>query len=538
MPTPVLNNGIYVRDTQYNFSNHIDRAHLFQFAPEDKTDLGVIDIWAMVQKKEMPLYSMSSFSGKNTILTDTTEFKWKIPVQNSMPYIVEDIATQDKPGIAGTTFQIKLNDNCYGHSAILTYDKMNGVEFYVTEDPIIKVTDGWIYTVKMVNTGTDSYVDRKFLKSQTKIFRTGSARGEHSTHYDDFRVAGAGFREFYNYVGEAEASKQLSVSSWADVAKVRSEIVELYRVDDAYGIDPSITNIRDLVALKGRDFLRDKVKSGKVTMRWLPKMEAAALTELGRDIENYLMWGKGGKIQNVDGPTDVRLSVGLWKQLKSGYERVYTKANFNLDMFEAEIYNFFRGKVDFDGPDSGRRLIVQTGLAGMRLINKAIRDVINGLGFVQDASSLGVVTGKAMGLGFGVSYTHYKIPFLANIEFVVNKAFDNVNNNDIENPIIEGFPLSSYSFIIYDIDSLAGSDNIYLLKYAPGGDTRWSDVIWKYEQGDFPYLGIGAAKGFASVGDFSGYRVKMRQRYPAIWVKDPTKVLRIVMKNPITGGSL
>jgi hypothetical protein len=24
---------------------------------------------------------------------------------------------------------------------------------------------------------------------------------------------------------------------------------------------------------------------------------------------------------------------------------------------------------------------------------------------------------------------------------------------------------------------------------------------------------------------------------PAIWVKDPTKVLKIVMRNPITGGS-
>jgi len=24
---------------------------------------------------------------------------------------------------------------------------------------------------------------------------------------------------------------------------------------------------------------------------------------------------------------------------------------------------------------------------------------------------------------------------------------------------------------------------------------------------------------------------------PAIWVKDPTKVLKIVMRNPVTGGS-
>lgn len=480
---------------------------------------------------------MSSFGGKNTILTDSTEFKWKQPTQSNLPYIKEDISETDKPGIAGTTFQIKLSDNPFGHSAVLTYDKMNGLEFYVTEDPIIKVGDGYVYTVRLVNNKTEQFLDRKYLKAGTKIFRVGSARGEHSTGYDDFKVSGGGFREFYNFVGEVEASKQLSVSSWADSVRVRSEIVELYRINDA-NADPSIVQMKDLIRNKGKDFIKERIQSGNASMRWLPKMEAAALTELGRDVENYLMWGKGGIIPNADGPSDVRMSTGLWKQLDSGYKRVYTLPNFNLDMFENELYNFFRGKVDFDGPDSQRKLIVQTGLAGMRLINTAIRNVVNTSGYTQDATSVGALYGDAMSLGFGVSYTKYKIPFLANLEFVVNPAFDNVNNNDIENPVINGFPLSSYSFIIYDFNTDMGSDNIQLVKFAPGGDTRWSDVIWKYEQGDLPYLGIGAAKGFQSSGDFSGYRVKMRQRMPAIFVKDPTKVLKVVLKNPITGGSL
>ena len=29
----------------------------------------------------------------------------------------------------------------------------------------------------------------------------------------------------------------------------------------------------------------------------------------------------------------------------------------------------------------------------------------------------------------------------------------------------------------------------------------------------------------------------MTQTMPAVWVKDPTKVLKIVMRNPVTGGS-
>jgi len=541
--TPVIANGIFLRDTTFNMSNHLDEAHLFKMRADMKpTDLGVFDIWAMTQKKEMPLYSMSSFNNQNTIYSDTKEYTFKHPIATDMPYIVEDISDQEEPGKGGSTFQIKLNINAYGHGSILTYDKYNGLEMYVTDEPILKVNDGYIYTVKLVNQKSDASMDKRFLKNQTKIFRVTSVRTEHSTHYDDFLIDGGGFREFYNHVGDYEATAQFSVSKYAamggnSVSEHRNSITELWRVDGAY-MDPSVNKLPDLVKLKGKTFLSDKMKDGKVSVQWAPKLEMASMRKIATDIETYLMWGKGGVIQNVDGPRDIRMSTGLWRQLDRGYKRTYTRNTFNLDMFEAEIYNFFRGKVEFDGPDSQNKLIVQTGLAGMRMINKAIREVVNVTGMVQNATDMGAVYGGHMNLGFGMSYTQYKIPFLANLEFVINPAFDNVQQNEIENPTIDGFPLSSYSFIIYDFNAMKGNDNICLIKYAPGGDQRASDIQWHYQQGDFPYLGLGAAKGFASTGDFSGYRVKMSQIAPSIIVKDPTKVLKFVMRNPITGNSL
>lgn len=541
--TPVMNNGIFLRDTSFSMGNHLDEAHLFRIASHEPMDMGIIDLWAMTQKKEMPLYSMASFGGKNTIYTPDTEFKWKVPISTDIPYIVDDICESDFPGRAGTTFQIKLSTNAYGHGAILTYDKYNGLEMVTTEDPIIKVTNGAIYTVKLINQKNDQYLDRKYLKAGTKIIRVGSTRTEHSTGYDDFLIDGGGYREFYNFVGTSEASAQFSVSKYAEahshsVSEHRSQIMELWRINGA-NADPSINSLADLAKAKGgMKYIKDAMNDGKVSVKWIPKLEAIAMNKIASDIENYLMWGKGGLISNNDGPVDTRLSTGLWKQLDGGYKKVYTKAQFNLDMFEAEIYNFFRGKINFDGPDSNRKLIVQTGLAGMRLINKAIRDVVNNSGMILNATDVGALYGNPMSLGFGVSYTQYKIPFLANLEFVVNTAFDNVHNNELENPTIDGFPLSSYSFIIYDYNAQMGSDNINLIRWAPGNDKRWSDIQWHYQQGDFPYLGIGDAKGFQSMGDFSGYRVKMSQIMPMIWVKDPTKVLKFVMKNPFTGGTL
>ena len=106
-------------------------------------DLGPVDIWAMAQKVEMPLYQMSSFGGKNVIMVDNArgEYKWQTPVSQDLPYIVCNIIPEgpetSTPGIDGTTFQIKLNKREFGHGDIITYDKYNGTELYITADDIM-----------------------------------------------------------------------------------------------------------------------------------------------------------------------------------------------------------------------------------------------------------------------------------------------------------------------------------------------------------------------------------------------------------------
>ena len=538
MATPVLNNGIFLRDTSYQTSSHVDSYHLSNLLKSaEPTDLGPVDLWAMAQKVEMPLYQMSSFGGKNVISVDNArgEYKWQIPVTQDLPYITEDIESNNATkGVDGQAFKIKLNKRSFGHGDIITYDKYNGVEMYITADDIIPAGDGFIYTVQLVNNDNAKYLDNKYLKVGTKVFRKGSARGEYGERFSDIGNINAGFREFYNYVGGAEAHVHYSVSSRADLmmkggmkADGTVPVIEMWRNFDK-SVDPSVTNIEDMANKMGKDYVKKAYQSGQLTRTFLTAMEAAHLTKIANDIETYLMWGQGGKVKQ-DGPDDIRLSVGLWKQLDNSYKRIYNKGSFNLDLFKSEIFNFFNGKVEFQGPDPKRQLVVQTGLGGMKLVNEAIkREAVNS-GLVINASEIGAITGKGMDLNFGFAYTQYVIPFLANVKFVLNPAFDNIHTNDIENPIIDGFPLSSYNFIIFDITENT-NDNIYLLKLS------WDNQLkWFYQNGTMDYMG--RTQGFQSSGNFNGYRVFMTQTMPAIWVKDPTKVLKIVMRNPVTGGS-
>ena len=542
MATPVLNNGIFLRDTNYAASSHVDSYHLVNMLKNaEPMDMGPVDLWAMAQKVEMPLYQMSSFGGKNVIMVDNArgEYKWQTPVVQDLPYIVENIvpSSNTTPGIDGTTFQIKISRREFGHGDIITYDKYNGVEMYIVPDQdIVPLGDGFVYTVQLVNNDSTKYLDVKYLASGTKVFRKGSARGEYGERFSDIQIQ-SGFREFYNFVGGAEAHVHYSISSRADLmikggmnADGTVPVTEIWRNFDQ-NMDPSITNLENMVSRMGKEYVKKAMSNGNLSRTFLTTMEAAHLTKVASDIETYLMWGQGGRVRQ-DGPDDVRLSVGLWKQLDNSFKRVYNKSGFNLDLFRSEIYNFYAGKVEFKGPDPKRQLIVQTGMGGMRMVNEAIKKEAVNSGLViqaADNAGIGAITGKGMDLGFGFAYTSYVIPFLANVKFVLNPAFDNVHTNDIENPIIDGFPLSSYNFIIFDITDNT-NDNIFLLKLS------WDNQLkWWYQNGTMDYMG--RTQGFQSSGQFNGYRVYMTQTMPAIWVKDPTKVLKIVMRNPVTGGS-
>ncbi len=543
MATPVLNNGIFLRDTNYKASSHVDSYHLTELlGSAEPMDMGPVDLWAMTQKVEMPLYQLASFGGNNTIMVDNArgEYKWQTPVAQDLPYSLGKIDSVTDTagtirGIDGQTFKILLSARAFGHGDIITYDKYNGLELYVTADDILPSGDGYVYTVQLVNSNNTAGLADKYLVSGTKFFRKGSARGEYGERFSDL-TTGTGFREFYNFVGGAEAHVHYSISSRADLmlkggmnADGSIPVTEIWRTFDQ-DVDPSVSSLESMVEIMGADYVRRAFDNGNLSRTFLTNLEAAHLNKIASDIETYLMWGHGGRVRQ-DGPDDIRMSVGLWKQLDNSYKRIYNKSSFSLDMFKTELYNFYQGKVELEGPDPQRTLIVQTGIGGMKLVNDAIAKEAAGLGnnYVINADSNGIVSGSGMDLGFGYAFTSYVIPFLANVRFVLNPAFDNLHTNDIENPLIDGRPLSSYSFIIFDITE-SGNDNIHLLKLS------WDNQLkWFYQNGTMDYMG--RTQGFASSGNFNGYRVMMTQTMPSIWVKDPTKVLKIVMKNPVTGGS-
>lgn len=543
--TPTLSNGIFLRDKTFNQASHVDSYHLLsQMKDVGPDDMGIIDLWATFRKKEMPLYSLASFNGKNVDMVKDPKgrWTWQTPVPNDLPFSIEDVdPSNTTKGIDGQTFRIKLSRREFGKGEIITYDKYNGVEMYIVPAAdIIAAGDHVIYTVQLVNNDNVRYLDNKYLAGGTKFFRVGSARGEYGQTWADMNSE-AKMREYYNFLPTGKSHAYYSVSDRArklvdgGIGYTTADagmVTEIWRsTDTTVTNNPSITDLSSLASTMGADYIKKAKANGTLSGTFLNKLEARHISKIAMDIENYLMWGKGGRIRQ-DGPDDIRMSTGLWKQTDSAFKRVYNLANFSLDLFRNELFNFFNGKVEFEGPNPGRELDVWTGIAGMKMAGDAIMKEAGALGWIinADRSGVGAVTGDPMALKFGFAFTQVIIPFYGTLNFRLNPSFDNVNNNPIENPTLaDGFPLSSHSFIIWDVTDSA--DNIFLKK-----DFYDNEFNWHYQNGTTDYLG--RKQGFASTGRFNGYEVRMDQKNPALWVKDSTKILKIVAKNPITGFSL
>ena len=394
-----------------------------------------------------------------------------------------------------------------------------------------------------MNNNNGVYLDNKYLVPQTSFFRKSSVKAlDYGERYSEVFTR-TGVREYYNFVGGGVANASYSISNRAECmmkanynrgtgsvdlgSKTKGiPMREIWQLHDNDKRDPSIVSIPDAAGRLGQAGIAKAMEEGWITKTLVTSLEQACITKMVEDVENNLMWGLGGRTTS-DGPDMIRTTVGLWRQMDNAFKTVYNIGTFTPSIIENQVYNFFRGRVDFVGPDPERKLIVQTGIAGMRQMNNAIKTMAINSGLIINASEIGAITRKGLDLDFGFAYTSYTIPFLANLKFVVNPALDPILANDIENPWVDGYRTSSYCYIIWDITDNP-EDNIFLMKKASDDD----DFKWRYINGDTDYMG--RTKGFQSSGDFSGYKVRMTMDHKSIQVIDNTKMLKIVPYNVVT----
>lgn len=546
----VLQNGIYLQTREFEYQPQLDRAHLLRMEgghqANNATDLGMITPWITTGYMERPgMFDMIK-GGTNRIFVDDHLYKWEQPIAEQPTYIVEDISGQDKPGLDGSPFPIKTNKRSWGNGAIICTDKFSQLELMVTEKEIYgDAASGFVFTVKLVTTNSKyKWFPKEYLTSGTIFFQKGSVMGEYGQTYNDLGVIKTGYREFYNYVGEATAHVYFEVTRDAAYSKISErcvaglrdyrKVIEMYQFAPGSPASDATLRGESPIGLYMKGAGGDMKKATETMQRdivkraWIPELEALAMRKVEMDVEMMATWGAGG-VTEVEGKTLVHLPVGLFHQMNLGSTFSYNIPTFSLTKLEAYLTSRVKDKID---PYGMNELTIGTGRAGLKLVRPQIAARVQQAGlFIDDQGRYIQGTDNQMLLWDGPNYTAYRWEF-GIVKFVHVPALDPIVANDLENPLVGGERLSSYIFIIDDLS--AEGNNVCELVYGPD----W-DYSHRFINGKMNYLDVKSSgsqfASFASASNHPGFQVFIEKRHKAYWVKDITKSLLVKPINPRTG---
>lgn len=530
-----LNGGIYLQSTEYNPSLHVDSAHvqyLKQMYGEKPTHLGVVEYF-ITSGFLKNVGSIFDFGGIRPEIIDVQGgvYTWETPEALDEFYIVEDLSCTDYAGRDEQPFKIRMNRRAVGNTAVISHDPYSKFDLFITPDEILQDGDTWVYTVTLKGQGSkDAWFPKEFLKPGTRFMQKTSVNGDTSTIHNNTDLGSTKMAKFYNYVGQSYANYQFVVGGGASGKTVpNAAVVPIKKYKDVLemhlfkpgseGFDAQLIGQNPLNTVYKGDV--NAMKRDRVLGVWVPAVEAAAKARIELDLQNEAFWGTGGTVR-LENNEIAHMPIGLYHQLNRGNQHYYSIENLTLNKLDGILSSFFAGRQE---PWGSNVVEIETGNGGMSLVKKLTQSLPNSAGLVIDSKPY--LTGDPKNLHYTApSVTSFDFTF-GTIKFKVNPALDPINvANEISNPKIGAFRLSSYMFII--IDCLGKNDNIKMLRNVDG----W-DYIWSFENGQTNYMGN--QYGFHGRQDVPwDFKVRMKKRHYAYWLQDPTRCFILKPYNPMT----
>lgn len=541
-----LNNSLIVGQTKFDPKKFTDLNFLYNNYSKDSFTVykGLLALWNQRSIISTPLLNMTELKNNVMYLPNTEgRFRYSIPYDLGLPYIVEDVEPDNnKPGLDGQKFKIKLSENCYQNTDRIIADYRDGIELYVTEEEIYEEADGWVYTVQIVSRNRKgTFYPKEWLAPGTQYMKISNVNGEYDTQKSSISSEGlrSGFMQLEMELGTGHRSVTHWVTGYGDMARVDES-----KNPQLAFINQRLEGMGSTMVYANKDPKGNPIGS---TIAWQPTIEVLLRAEMEIMTEKDLMWAKGGFVTG-SGRRSVRVGAGLYEQLRNGNRYVYNK--ISLSLIENAVANLFSKS---GIPVEQRHVKIMTGTGGLIQISKEIEDKYKqSVPFLTNTGDVpgGVLFGDSMNLGFKYRFTKFFSPVAGMIEFEINPALDNLNNSRTQDAFIGEYPIESYTYMIMDItdskvsnaaarvdnvkyrvdDGFNSNANIILVK-----PQNYGELYWGYVCGTHSPFGPASMKGMMSANDFDGYKIWMKS-YSNIWVKDVTRTLIIEKARPSFSG--
>lgn len=539
-PPNVLNNATVIAQTRFDPKKFTDLNFLYNNYSRDSITVykGLLSLWNQRGIINTPLLNMTELKNSVMYVNNTeSRFSYSIPYELGLPYIVENIE-KDNPnaGRDGQPFRIKLSENTYTNTDILTVDMRDGVQVYITDEEIIEESDGWIYTVEIVGSSRRTMVyPQEFMQPGKQYMKIQNVNGEYDTQMSSVTTT-SGFMDLEMELGSGHRSVTHWVTGYADMCRLdESKHPHLARINQMLENRGGVTMYANTDA-KGK-MIPDSV-SWHQTIELLLRAEMETMSEKG------LMWAQGGYVSGGQGRRKVKVASGLYPQLRNGNRIQYNK--ISLEFIEGQVANLFHNT---GIPVEQRFIEIQTGQLGLNQISKELYERLKSVNpYLLQGKDIpgGLLYGTVENAGFRLPrFTEFFSPIAGNIKFVHNAALDNVYGMRDQDGLIGGYPITSATYMVLDVtdrntsnaatrintkyrveNGFNSGSNIVMVK-----PQDYGELYWGYINGTHSPFGPSGMKGMQSANAYNGYQIWMKA-FGNIWVKDVTRSLMIEKVRP------
>lgn len=538
-----LNNATVIYQSRFDPKKFTDQNFLYNNYTKDSFTVykGLLALWNQRSIINTPLLEMTEL--KNSVMyVPNTEgrFRYSIPYDLGLPYVIENLERDNPfPGRDGQKFKIKLSENCYTNTDIITVDMRDGLQLYISDEEIYQESDGWVYTVELVGTSRRSmHYPQDFMEPGKQYMKVQNANGEYDTVMSSSSTNRNGFMDLEMELGGGHRSVTHWITGYAEMMRVDEQ-----RHPHLAFINQRLENTGSVTMYMNRDANGKLIKD---SLSWHNTIEMMLRAEMEVMTENGLMWAQGGYVSGGAGRKKVKVASGLYPQLRNGNRVTYNR--ISLEIIETQVANLFYNS---GIPVDQRKTKIMSGQGGINQIAKELNERLKQTNpyFTQSKDAPGGIyfnSGDKLNAGFIIPrFTRFFSPIAGWIEFDHNPALDNVYGMRDMDGLIGEYPITSYTYMILDItdknltnatarinskyrvdNGFNSANNIVLVK-----PQEYGELYWGYINGTQSPFGPSSMKGMNSANSYNGYQIWMKS-FGCIWVKDVTRTLLIEKARP------
>lgn len=543
--------GIFMGQTRsLGLKNHVDIPYITSLVAEKPLDFGVLDLWALKQRTESPMLTLA-IDQAQVLYSDAEYYTFELPsAADATTRLVSGGLDKDKFGMDGEEIPFIISKRDLSPGSVFKFDLTSRISFTVVDRTIEQVGEHYKLWAVLNTNAHVKHVTKAEFQPQRQIIKIADLRGlDFSSYKSTWQVGNMGLAKYKNYLSNAMLNQSYKVTSGAveylntntrfdakQISMMEQTVLQFYQVR---GIaDNQVVDLRNPESYKAYwEQIQQAKQSGAGEAAFVNLLDSVAISLMQKHNNNLMIWSD--QINQIrDGYDTMRLVPGVWFQLDlAGYKHSYTIDLFSLDTITNAIKDFEYGKVPLRESVSTNVYTVKTGKGGMELIYKAfLKEGFQIPAQVQNGDH-GFITGDANNLTYNTPrFIKYQIPNIGYLQVEWEPGFDPVKADEFVNPILaSGYRLSSYTMLIEDYNT--SRDNIAIIRKQ---GTKMRMIV---ESGDqtHPLLRMGTningqnIQAHAASDELSGYQVKFVGRADTAIVKDPTKLLKLVPKNPRTG---